>query len=102
MQKYLPCLMYYGSALLFTPKVHCLQTHECTLGQAFVKFHIHIYEILRETWKRHLISWVSCCLQTCNSVVHMLVMWLVLGPSYLSWVSCYILDAKVFTHYNVL
>ena len=36
MKKYLPFIMYYGSALLlFTCKVHCLQTfgtHACTLG----------------------------------------------------------------------
>ena len=33
MQKYLPFIMYYGSALLlFTRKVHCLQTFEHIVG----------------------------------------------------------------------
>ena len=50
-----------------------------------MKFHIYTYrvfEILRKTWKNILISvGVCCCLQTCNTVVNMLVMGLVLGPS---------------------
>ena len=40
-----------------------------------------VFEILRETWKRHLAVGVCCCLQTCNSVINMLVMGLVLGSS---------------------
>ena len=50
MQKYLPFIMYYGSALLlFIHKVHCLQTFEhlsallVTKTYVFVKFHTHIY-----------------------------------------------------------
>ena len=64
MQKYLPFIMYYGSALLlFTRKVHCLQTfehNECTLGYqspglcAFIYRPTRVFEILRETWKRHV------------------------------------------------
>ena len=42
-----PFIMYFGSALLlFTPKVHCLQTFEhrtALLAIKAVKFHIHIY-----------------------------------------------------------
>ena len=50
MQKYLPFIMYLGSALLlFTRKVHCLQTFEQMSAHwaikiyVFVKFHIRIY-----------------------------------------------------------
>ena len=42
-----PFIMYYGSALLlFTPKVHCLQTFEHRIALwaiKAVKFHIQIY-----------------------------------------------------------
>ena len=41
-----PFIMYNGSALLFTPKVHCLQTYEHRTALwviKAVKFHIHIY-----------------------------------------------------------
>ena len=50
MQKYLPFIMDYGSALLFFAcKLHYLQTFEHMIAlwavksYVFVKFHIHIY-----------------------------------------------------------
>ena len=91
MQKYLPFIMYYGSALLlFTRKLHCLQTFEhmsallAIKAWVFVKFHTH------------------CCLQTCNSVVDMLVMGLVLGQSLMVISTTgVLLYAKVSLLYNV-
>ena len=50
MQKYVPFILYYGSSLLlFTRRLHCLQTfkHMSALlaikAQVFVKFHAHTY-----------------------------------------------------------
>ena len=64
-----------------------------------MKFHTHIYtrvfEISRETCKR--------CLQTCNSVVYVAVMGLVLGQSLMVISTTGILlYAKVYPLYNVL
>ena len=80
MQKYVAFIMYYGSAwLLFIHKLHCLQTCECTFDHQS----LGVYEVsctyllgcLRYV-KKHVKD-VCCCLQTCNSVVNMLVMGLV-------------------------
>ena len=89
MQKYLPFIMYYGSALLlFTRKVHCLQTfeHKCTFGYQSVGVCEVSYTYLLgclKYQKKHVKD-VCCCLQTCNSVVNVLVMGLVLGQSLMS------------------
>ena len=53
--------MYYGSALLFTRKLHCLQASEhmsallAIKALVFVKLYIstRVFEILRETCKRY-------------------------------------------------
>ena len=44
MQKYIPFIMYYGSALLlFTPKVHSFEHMTAVWAIKAVKFHTHIY-----------------------------------------------------------
>ena len=86
MQKYLPFIMYYGSALLlFTRKVHCLQTLEHM--SALLAINVGVCEVsytyllgcLRYGEKH--VKHVCCCLQICNSVVYVAVMGLVLGQS---------------------
>ena len=109
MQKCLPFIMYYGSAwLLFTRKVHCLQTfwqvtaHRVIgpyLGTNFRPASLTVFEILGFKLKNEnktifkLAVGVCCCLQTCNSVANMLVMGLVLGQSLMvistMVISCY-------------
>ena len=55
-----PFIMYYGSALLlFTPKVHCLQTFEhrtalwAIKAVTFIYISTRVFEISRETCKRN-------------------------------------------------
>ena len=56
-----------------------------------------VFELLRETWN------VYCCLQTCNSVVKIVVMGLVLGQSLMVIFSTdVLLYAKVSPLHNVL
>ena len=80
------CPLYNGSALLlFTCKLHCLQTFEHTSAilaikaQVFVMFHTNLLGCLR--YREKHVKDVCCCLQTCNSVVYVVVMGLVLGQS---------------------
>ena len=78
--------MYYGSKLLlFIHKLHCLQTfeHEFTfshqsLGVCEVSY-TYLLGCLRYREKR--VKDVCCCLQTCNSVVYVVVKVLALGQS---------------------
>ena len=77
-------IMYYGSALLlFTRKLHCLQIfehYECTLGNQSLGIcevsYTYLLGCLRYQEKH--VKDVSCCLQTCNSDVYVVVMGLVL------------------------
>ena len=80
----IPIIMYYGSALLlFTCKLHCLQTlehYECTLGNQSLGIcevsYTYLLGCLRYQEKH--VKDVVCCLQTCNSDVYVVVMGLVL------------------------
>ena len=60
-----------------------MSAHGAIKVYVFVKFHIstRVFEILRETYKRYLAVGVCCFLQTCNSVVNVPVMGLVLEQS---------------------
>ena len=67
------CKMYYGSDLLLCKcKVHCLKTFEPMGAHWAIKVYVFV--------KFQTVD-VCCGLKTFNSVVSMLVMGLVLGPS---------------------
>ena len=109
MQKYLPFIMYYRSALLlFTRKVHCLQTFEHKSALLAIKSvgvcevsYTYLLGCLR--YREKHVKDVCCCLQTCNSVVYVVVMGLVLGQSLMVICTMGIrLYAKVSPLYNVL
>ena len=75
----------------------------------FVKFHIHTYYCVWDNERNmektfQLAVGVCCCLQTCNSVINMLVMGLVLGPSLMviSITGVLLYFAKVSPLYSVL
>ena len=109
MQKYLPFIMYYGSALLlFTRKVHCLETFEHmsellaikSVGVCEVSY-TYLIGCLR--YREKHVKDVCCCLQTCNSDVYVVVMRLVLGKNLMVISTTGImLYAKVSPLYNVL
>ena len=77
--------MYYGSALLlFIHKLHCLPTfehmsaHHQSLGVCEVSY-TYLLGCLR--YREKHVKDVCCCLQTCNSVVYVVVKGLALGQS---------------------
>ena len=62
-----------------------------------------MFEILRETCKRYLAMGVCCCLKACNLVLNILVIELVLGPSFMVISNVgVLLYAKLSPLYNVL
>ena len=66
-----------------------------------MKFHTHIYKGVGDREKH--VKDVCCCLQTCNSVVNVLVMGLILGQSLMVIsTTSILLYAKVSPLYNVL
>ena len=91
--------MYYGSALLlFTRKLHCLDTFEHMSALLAFKAYIGVCEVsytyllgcLR--YREKHVKDVCCYLQTCNSDVYVVVMELVLGQSLMViYNGCYML-----------
>ena len=88
---------------MFTQIVNCLQTcenvsaHWAIKVYVFVKFHnTYLLRCLKKHLK--LAVGVCCCLQTCNSVVNVLLMGLVPRQSFMS----ILLYAKVSPLYNVI
>ena len=68
-----------------------------------MKFHTHIYYIGCLRYQEKHVKDVCCCLQTCNSVVYVVVMGLVLGQSLMVISTMGILlYAKVSPLYTVL
>ena len=94
--------------LLFTHKLHCLKTfeqHGCTFGLQSLGVcevsYTYLSGYLR--YKEKHVKDVCCCLQTCNSVVYVVVMGLVLGQSLMVISTTDILlYTKVSPLYNVL
>ena len=103
-----PLMYILWGLLLFTHKVHCLQTCEHTSTHWVIKVYVvvkfYIHTDIKKTWEDILIS-CGCMLflKTCNLVAKMLVMGLVLGPSLMVIpIAGIMLYAKVSPLYNVL
>ena len=98
-----PFITYYGSALLlFIHNLHCLQTLSALLAIGVCEVsYTYVLGCLRYQEKH--VKDICCCLQTCNSVVYVVVMGLVLGQSLMVISNAGILlYAKVSPLYNVL
>ena len=92
---------------MLTSKLHCLQTfeQECTFGLKSLGFCdvSHTYLLGRLRYREKYVNDVCCCLQTCNSVVYVAVMGLVLGQILVViYTTGTLLYAKVSPLYNVL
>ena len=103
-------IMYYGSTLLlFTHKLHCLETFEHMSALTFCHQSLGVckvsytYPLGCLRYREKCVKDICCCLQTCNSVVYVVVMRLVLGQSMMIvYITGILLYAGVSPLYNVL